>query len=189
MHEKKKWKLSKHVMLHHHNLPWGFAFRNRDQLFIAHLELSLVEGTNWHLVTWVAQVHKHHYPGLLFRSWQVLLVDSISQSDWNKQWLGLACTHCFINIQTNKLHFSIKLTPKYIIIVISQKNPQLYYVSLEPSKSLIMYNKYNEWHAACPERSGPCSKVPAVVSFISRRQLRPAIWAASMTDLLSASVK
>lgn len=31
--------------------------------------------------------------------------------------------------------------------------------------------------------------VPAVVSFISLRQLSPAIWAASMTDLLSASVK
>lgn len=31
--------------------------------------------------------------------------------------------------------------------------------------------------------------VPAVVSFMSRKQLRPAIWAASMTDLRWASVK
>lgn len=178
--KQKNWKLSKHIMSHHHNLPSGFAFQNRHKLFIPHLELSLVEGTNWHLVTRVAQVHKHHYPGLLFRSWQVLLVDSISQSDWSKQWLGLACAHRFI---------SIKLTTKYFIILISHKKLSFYYEVLELSKSLIVHYKYNESQAACPEGSGPCSKVPAVVSFISRRQLRPAIWAASMTDLLSASVK
>lgn len=34
-----------------------------------------------------------------------------------------------------------------------------------------------------------CSVLPAVVSFMSLRQLRPAICAASMTDLRSASVK
>ena len=73
-----------------HNPPqylslFSIAFQSGHKLFITRLELSLVEGTNWHLVTGVAQVHKHHYPGLLLWSRQVLLVDTICQSHCNKQ--------------------------------------------------------------------------------------------------------
>lgn len=89
--------------------PFSIAFQNGHKLFIGHLELSLVEGTNWHLVTRVAEVHKRHYPGLLLWSWQVLLVDPICQSDCNKQWLGLACADDLIKILISKLHFAIYL--------------------------------------------------------------------------------
>lgn len=61
------------------------CFAKRHKLFIAHLELSLIEGTNRHLVTRVAHIYKHHNSRLLFWSWQVLLVDAICQGDCRKQ--------------------------------------------------------------------------------------------------------
>lgn len=47
----------------------------------AHLEFPLIKGTHWRLVSRMAEVHKHNIPGFLLRSREILLVDSIRQSN------------------------------------------------------------------------------------------------------------
>lgn len=46
-----------------------------------HLELAFIKGTHRDLVAWMANIHKHHRLWLFLRSWKILLVDPICQSN------------------------------------------------------------------------------------------------------------
>lgn len=47
-----------------------------------HLEFALIKGTHWCLESRMAEVHKHHIPGLLLRSREILFVDPICQCNY-----------------------------------------------------------------------------------------------------------
>ena len=51
-------------------------------IIAAHLDFALIEGTHWCLVSRMAQIHKHHIPGLLLGSREILFVDPVRQCNW-----------------------------------------------------------------------------------------------------------